>query len=61
MGIEQHLVGLQQIGAHEEGPAIAELEVRHLAGLVRTPSIIAQSSLQSNWNASPGANGPSLV
>src|SRR5690554_4014526 len=24
--------------------------------LVRSPAMIAQSSLQSNWNASPGAN-----
>lgn len=30
MGIEQHLVGLKEIGPHGEGPAVAELEVRHL-------------------------------
>lgn len=29
-GIEQHLVGLRQIGAQEEGSAVAELELRHL-------------------------------
>jgi len=28
--VEQHLVGLQQIGAHDERAAVAELEVRHL-------------------------------
>ncbi len=30
VGVEQHLVGLQQIGAHEESPAIGELEVGNL-------------------------------
>jgi hypothetical protein len=30
MGIEQHLVGLQQIGAHNEGAAVRQLEVCHL-------------------------------
>jgi len=30
MGVEQHLAGLQQIGAQEEGPAMAELELRDL-------------------------------
>ncbi len=30
MGVEQHLVGLQQVGPDVEGPAVAELEVRHL-------------------------------
>jgi hypothetical protein len=28
--IEQHLVGLQRIGSQQEGPAVAELEVRDL-------------------------------
>jgi hypothetical protein len=46
---------VHNVGPHKEGTAVAELEVRHLASLVRTPSMIAQSSLQSNWNASPGA------
>jgi hypothetical protein len=30
MRIEQHLVGLQQIGADDEGAAVAKLDVRHL-------------------------------
>jgi hypothetical protein len=30
MGVEQHLMGLEEIGPHEEGTAVAELEVRHL-------------------------------
>ncbi len=30
MGIKQHLVGLQQIGAHDEGSAVAELGMGHL-------------------------------
>ena len=30
MGIEQHLVGLQQIRAQEEGAAVAQLELGHL-------------------------------
>ena len=30
MGVEQHLVRLQQVGPHVEGPAVAELEVRNL-------------------------------
>ena len=30
MGIEQHLVGLQQVGAQEEGPTVAQLELGHL-------------------------------
>jgi len=27
MGIEKHLVGLQQIGRHDEGPAEAQLKM----------------------------------
>jgi hypothetical protein len=30
VGVEQHLVRLQRIGSHDEGTAVAELEVRHL-------------------------------
>gem|GEM_PF-1674071 len=30
VGVEQHLMGLQQVGPDVEGPAVAELEVRHL-------------------------------
>src|SRR3546814_15426321 len=30
MGVEQHLVGLQQIGPHDEGATVAEFEVRYL-------------------------------
>ena len=30
VGIKQHLVGLQQIGSDKKGPAIAELDMRHL-------------------------------
>jgi hypothetical protein len=30
MGIEQHLVGLEQVGPDQEGPAVRELHVRHL-------------------------------
>ena len=30
VGIEQHLVGLQQIGPHDEGPAVAELDMGDL-------------------------------
>ncbi len=30
MGVEQHLVGLEEIGSYEEGTAVAELEVCHL-------------------------------
>ena len=30
MGIEQHLVGLQRIGAQQKGPAVRQLDVRHL-------------------------------
>ena len=30
MGVEQHLVRLQRIGPHDEGPTVAELEVSHL-------------------------------
>src|SRR3546814_557769 len=55
MSVEQHLMGLKKIGPHGEGPAVAELKCA-TCSLVRTPSRIAQSSLQSNWKASPGAN-----
>ena len=30
MGIEQHLMGLQRIGAQQEGPAVRQLDMRHL-------------------------------
>ena len=30
VGIEQHLVGLEQIGPDQEGPAVRQLHVRHL-------------------------------
>ncbi|EAT08499.1 hypothetical protein SKA58_18700 [Sphingomonas sp. SKA58] len=30
MGVEQHLMGLQQVGAHDECPAVTELEMRDL-------------------------------
>ena len=30
VGVKQHLVGLQQIGAHEERPAVRKLELRDL-------------------------------
>lgn len=30
VGIEQHLVGLQEVGTQDKGAAMAELEVRHL-------------------------------
>lgn len=30
MGVEQHLVRLQQVGPHNEGAAVAELGVGHL-------------------------------
>ena len=30
MRVEQHLMGLQQIGTNDEGPAVAKLDVRHL-------------------------------
>jgi hypothetical protein len=30
VGVEQHLVGLQQIGTHQEGPAVRQLDVGHL-------------------------------
>ena len=30
MGIKQHLVGLQRIGAQQKGPAVRQLDVRHL-------------------------------
>lgn len=47
MGVEQHLVGLQQVGTQEESAAMAQLELSHLQ-LVRSPAMTAQSSLQSN-------------
>ncbi|GHE66602.1 hypothetical protein GCM10019059_28020 [Camelimonas fluminis] len=28
--IEQHLMGLQEIGAQQEGPAVRQLDMRHL-------------------------------
>ena len=28
--VEQHLVGLERVGSHDEGPAVRELGVRHL-------------------------------
>ena len=30
MGIEQHLVGLQRVGAQQEGTAVRQLDMRHL-------------------------------
>src|SRR3546814_1215976 len=30
MGVEQHLMGLQKVGAHDECPAVTELEMRDL-------------------------------
>jgi hypothetical protein len=35
-GIEQHLVGLQRIGPHDEGPAVRQLGMR-TCSLVRSP------------------------
>ena len=55
-GIVQHLVGLEQLGSHGEGTTVWQLGMRHLQLIVYLPAIIAQSWLQSNWNASPGAN-----
>src|SRR4051794_18236103 len=52
--VKQHLVGLQQIAPNDERPAVRQLGVGHLQ-LTRSPPRTAQSSLQSNWNASPGA------
>ena len=45
MGVEQHLVGLQQIGAHQECPAVCQLDMRDLQlralaadhGIILTP------------------------
>ena len=48
-GFEQHLVGLQEMGPHEEGPAVTELEARHLqlgAHALDDRPVLAQS----NWN-----------
>jgi hypothetical protein len=52
VGVEQHLVRLQEIGPHDEGPAVAQL-VCATCSLVRSLPMIAQSSDQSNWKASP--------
>ena len=54
MGVEQHLMGLLRIGPQNEGAAVGELEV----GDLQFGSLAAddQSSDQSGWNASPGAN-----
>ena len=30
MGVKQHLMGLQEIGAREKSPAVRKLELRHL-------------------------------
>ena len=47
MGVEQHLMGLQEIGPQKEGFAVAELEVRHLqcgsASKVRPRKILAKA------------------
>lgn|GEM_PF-5791943 len=56
MGIEQHLMRLQQISPHQKGAAVRQLDMRHLQLDPLAANIGPQSSLQSNWNASPGAN-----
>ncbi len=55
VGIEQHLVGLQQIGPEQERPAVRELDVGDLE-LCILPGNRRPVLLQSNWNASPGWN-----
>jgi hypothetical protein len=55
VGIEQHLVGLQQVGPEQERLAVRQLDVGELE-LDVLPAIAARSSLQSNWKASPGWN-----
>ena len=53
MGIEQHLVRLQQIRPDQKDPAVRQLDM----GDLQLGAVAAQhriSSRQSNWNASPG-------
>lgn len=55
VGVEQHLVGLQQIGPDNESPGVTELSMGHL----QLGAFIADDrrcSDQSNWKASPGSN-----
>ncbi len=54
VGIEQHLVRLKEIGPNNESAAIAQLRVC-ACSLVLSLPMMAQSSDQSNWNASPGS------
>jgi hypothetical protein len=50
MRVEQHLVGLQQISADDEGAAVAKLDVRHLqldANAADNRKILAPVELES--------------
>ena len=44
MGIEQHLVGLQWVGAQKTGPAVRQLDMRHL----QLRALVAQNSKVPN-------------
>jgi len=54
VGVKQHLMGLKKVSPHEESRGVRQLDMGHMARLVRSPPKTAKSSLQSNWNASPG-------
>ena len=54
MCIKQHLVGLQWVGAMQKARLCDSL-ICAICSFVRSPPRTAKSSLQSNWNDSPGS------
>jgi hypothetical protein len=58
VGVERHLVALQQVGPRARNARLCASFTWATCSLVRSPPMTAQSSLRSNWNASPGRTTP---